>query len=229
MKLKKSAILGIRLRPHSGELRDTNISNEGLVCGYGKRLVSNETQDDCVLGETSIETMNTDKAREVSKLKPLILKAYYTTAVYPKMPRLRAYAKEYKEAHEKFRKSFKEIPIDRDTAFWLVRRVGIKHLNKNVFAGFGAMTLTPDLDLMLYPMVEIAKMIPLLEVRSDGVLQMASKEREYIFKLSAAVDGLRSALFISEIDIDGLVEKISADKRKLLLKKIKELSKLIKL
>ena len=216
MNLSKTAILGIRLRTSAKPLRETNISSRGLICGYDK-------EDHCFLGEIPIESSNSDNKRKVETLEPMILKAYYTEKEYPKIPRLRINRKEHTEAHEVFRKSFVEIPVERETAFWLVRRVGFNKLRPEVVMS-GTLS---EIDLLANPMVDISKMMPLLEVH-EGVLQMASSEKGFIIKLSKAIDGLRNNLEMSEIDLDALVQKISQPKRKELLKKIKDLNKLVK-
>lgn len=214
MILRENAILGIRLRASAKPLRETNISSMGLICGYEK--------DNCFLGEIAREMRNEIKVK-AEALEPMILKAYYTEKEYPKIPRLRINRKEHKEAHEVFRKSFVEIPVERETAFWLVRRVGFNKLRPSVVMS-GTLS---EIDLLANPMVDISKMMPLLEVR-DGVLQMASTEKGFIIKLSKSIDDLRNSLEMSEIDLDALVQKISHHKRKELLKKIKELNKIIK-
>ncbi len=220
MKLSKQFILGIRLRPHAGSLADTNISDKGLICGYDK--------DKACIGETAIETMRDSTKVKASELKPLILKAYYSTATYPKIPKLKINAKEYKQAHEDFRKSFIEIDIEQQTAFWLVRRVGFDNLRPPVVQS-GTLN---EIDLLANPMVDITKMLPMLEIKVAPLglpltLQIAEKERKFLFELSKALDELRGSLHISEIDLDELVSKTPAEKRKPLLKKIKELNKLL--
>lgn len=211
MTLSKTAILAVRLLPYKGNIKDTCISDKGLIASFERG------DKECYLGEIPYETHTLVKS---DTLNPRILKAYYTTSEYPKVPKLKVNRAQYHEAHMKFRESFKELPIEKHTAFWLVRRVGFDKLRPPVIPS-GTLS---ELGFLVNPMVDISNMIPALEIKK-GVLQITSPEKAFLSELSKALDDLRGKLFITEIDIDSVIQKTSPDKRKKLLKNIKDLTK----
>jgi hypothetical protein len=206
-------MIGIRLRPHTGSLKETSISESGLVHSV------NEKKNSCYIGEIDYDTST---PTEIDKLKPMVLKAFYSYTPAPTIPKLRVNMTRYNEIHEAWKRTITEIPIERQTALWLIRRIGFNKLHPKQ----DEMGLMASMDNIANPMIEIGNLMGLLIIK-NGRLRLADNEVIQNIHLSKAVRTLSSTLFTLDVDMDSRIHNMPVKEREKLTKKINDLNKLL--
>ena len=207
------AMVSVKLGFYDGALKDTNISDCGLVHSI------DEKRDTCYVGEIDYDT---SRAEPISELRPMVLKEYYTNTPAPAMPKLRFNTKQYKQAHDDWKKTFVEIPIEKQTAILLVRRIGYKKLRPPQ----DSIGLMESMDNIAHPMIEINNLMGMLIVKNEK-LRLSDKSSIANIHLQKAIQALSSTLWCLDVDLDNTLRKLDDKERESLIKKMNSLNKIL--
>ena len=208
----KHTVFAVRLRPYNGDLKDTNISNLGLVCEYEGGF--------CHIGE---HPRDAGTLKSIRHLQPLCLKAYHTNMPPPPKLRTTKFASLRKEVKDRWLDSLVEVDIDKDASYWLVKRIGFSNLYPQTISS----EILDEIESVAYPMIEIGHTyLPLLEIKK-GILQFSKEETKFQKDLSKQLGMLETYLRILDEHSMDVTSELNTSQKSNLFRYVQNLNKFL--